>query len=118
MPSESDALGQSDFKHLLELLNANEVTADIERSVARDNAATSDLTTPDLTTPDVATADGRTVDWNEVEASPPSHYAVESEPAVLSADPELDAAIAGVPADNENQFAAHIVRGMSKLKAR
>jgi hypothetical protein len=102
MPSESDAPGLLNIKHLLELLNASDVPADIEKSAAR---------LDDMTTSDVATADGKTVEV------PPPHYAVESEPAVLSADPELDAAIAGVPADNENKFAAHIVRGMSKLKA-
>jgi len=65
----------------------------------------------DVATSDLATADRKTVE------TPRPQYAVESEPAVLSRDPERDAAIAGVPTDNENKFAAHIVRGMSKLKA-
>jgi hypothetical protein len=90
------------------LLNASDVPADVERSARLD----------DVTPSDVTTADRKTVDGREAEASLPSHYAVQSELAVLSADPDLDAAIARVPADNENKFAAHIVRGMSKLKAR
>src|SRR6266480_2062949 len=99
MSSGFEASSPLDIKHLLELLNASDSPVDDERSVARLDA--------------VPPGDGKTVEVSSL----PDH-AVEGDQLVRPEDPELDVDIARIPADDENKFAAHIVQGMSKLKAR
>jgi hypothetical protein len=113
MTSQSrNAVGPTDVAMLLDLLNASEEAEELHDAHALKEP---ELPVPELSIQEHSEPNSIEPEWNEPELTKDIIAELSFRPLVASTDPlPLNNS---VPDDLENRFAAHIVRGMSKMKA-
>jgi hypothetical protein len=128
MTSQSrSAVGPTDVAMLLDLLNASEEAEELhvadalkEPELPEPELPVPELSVPELSVPEHSELNSMEPEWNEPEPTEPE--LTKDIVAELSFRP-LVATTGPLPLNNsvadelENRFAAHIVRGMSKMKA-
>ena len=128
MTSQSrSAVGPTDVAMLLDLLNASEEAEELhvadalkEPELPVPELPVPELPVPELSVPEHSELNSMEPEWNEPEPTEPELTKdivaeLSFRPLVATTDPlPLNNSVAD---ELENRFAAHIVRGMSKMKA-
>ena len=123
MTSQSrSAVGPTDVAMLLDLLNASEEAEELHVADAlkEPELPVPELPVPELSVPEHSELNSMEPEWNEPEPTEPELTKdivaeLSFRPLVATTDPlPLNNSVAD---ELENRFAAHIVRGMSKMKA-